>query len=108
MPVLNRIAAFAPDMTAWRRHLHQQPELSFDCHQTADFVAARLAEFGVDEVHRGIARTGIVAIINGRGPGGTIGLRSDMDALPIHEVTGLPHASTIPGKMHACGHDGHV
>ena len=108
MPVLNRIADFAPDMTAWRRHLHQHPELSFDCHQTADLVAARLAEFGVDEVHRGIARTGIVAIINGKVPGGTIGLRSDMDALPIHELTGAAHASTTQGNMHACGHDGHM
>jgi amidohydrolase len=108
MPVLNRIAAYAEEMKGWRRHLHAHPELSFDCHQTAAFITARLTEFGVDEVHGGIARTGIVAIINGQRPGPTIGLRADMDALPILEATGVPHASTIPGKMHACGHDGHV
>ena len=108
MPVLNRIAAYAEEMKTWRRHLHRHPELSFDCHQTSDFIAARLAEIGVDEIHRGIAQTGIVAIINGTGPGPTIGLRADMDALPITETTGAEHVSTIPGKMHACGHDGHV
>ncbi len=108
MPVLNRIAALAPEMTAWRRHLHAHPELAFDCHATADFIAARLAEIGVDEVHRGIARTGIVALIRGQRPGPCIGLRADMDALPIAETTGAAHASTIAGKMHACGHDGHV
>ena len=108
MPVLNRIAEFADDMTAWRRHLHQHPELGLDCADTAAFVAARLREFGVDEIHEGIARTGIVAIINGQGPGPTIGLRADMDALPITEATGLAHASTRPGRMHACGHDGHT
>ena len=108
MPVLNRIAAYAEEMKGWRRHLHQHPELSFDCHQTAAFIAARLGEIGVDEIHQGIARTGIVAIINGQGPGPTIGLRADMDALPITETTGADHASTVPGKMHACGHDGHV
>ncbi len=108
MPVLNRIASFSADMKTWRRHLHQNPELSFDCHNTAAFIAERLREFGVDEVHMGIAKTGIVAIINGTGEGPTIGLRADMDALPILETTGADHASTIPGKMHACGHDGHV
>lgn len=109
MPILNRIAEFAPDMTAWRRHLHQHPELSFDCHETAAFVAERLRDFGVDEVHQGIGRTGIVAIIQGRGGAGpVIGLRADMDALPLQEETGLPHASTVPGRMHACGHDGHT
>lgn len=108
MPVLNRIAAYAEEMKGWRRHLHMHPELSFDCVNTAAFIAERLAEIGVDEIHPGIARTGIVAIINGQGPGPTIGLRADMDALPITEITGAPHASTIPGKMHACGHDGHV
>ncbi len=108
MPVLNRIADFADDMKTWRRHLHQYPELKFDCHQTAAFVVERLLEFGVDEIHQGIAKSGLVAIINGQGPGETIGLRADMDALPLHEVTGLLYASTVPGKMHACGHDGHT
>jgi amidohydrolase len=108
MPVLNRIAAFSDEMKGWRRHLHGIPELSFDCFNTAAFIAERLAEIGVDEVHTGIARTGIVAIINGQGDGPTIGLRADMDALPISEITGVAHTSTIPGKMHACGHDGHV
>ncbi|MBL9057405.1 MAG: amidohydrolase [Rhodobacteraceae bacterium] len=108
MPVLNRIAAYAEEMKGWRRHLHQHPELAFDCHQTADWIVARLNEIGVDEVHPGIAKTGIVAIINGARPGPTIGLRADMDALPIEELTGAEHASKVPGKMHACGHDGHV
>ncbi len=108
MPVLNRIAAYAPEMTEWRRHLHANPELKFDCHQTAAFIAEHLRDFGVDEIHQGIAQTGIVAIINGNGDGPTIGLRADMDALPIVETTGAEYASTVPGKMHACGHDGHV
>jgi amidohydrolase len=108
MPVLNRIASFSQDMKGWRRHLHQMPELSFDCHNTSAFIAERLREFGVDEIHTGIAKTGIVAIINGTGAGPTIGLRADMDALLIMETTGVEHASTIAGKMHACGHDGHV
>ncbi|EEX10563.1 amidohydrolase family protein [Ruegeria lacuscaerulensis ITI-1157] len=108
MPVVNRIADYAADMAAWRQHLHTIPELEFDCHQTAAFVAERLREFGVDELHEGIAQTGIVAIINGQGDGPTIGLRADMDALPIEEQTGVPYASKTPGKMHACGHDGHT
>ena len=108
MPVINRIAGYADEMTAWRQHLHQHPELAFDCHQTAAFVAARLREFGITEIHEGIAQSGIVAIIEGQGPGPTIGLRADMDALPILEETGAPHASTVPGRMHACGHDGHT
>ena len=117
MPVLNRIAGYAEDMTAWRRHLHQHPELRFDLTQTAAFVAERLREFGVDELHEGIAQTGMVAIINGRdagdagdgGDGGpTIGLRADMDALPIAETTGKDYASKNAGVMHACGHDGHT
>jgi hippurate hydrolase len=108
MPVLNRIAAYAEDMKTWRRHLHAHPELEFDCHQTAAFIVERLREFGVDEIHEGIARTGVVAIVNGRAPGPTIGIRADMDALPIAEMTGAPYASTVPGRMHACGHDGHV
>ena len=108
MPVLNRIAAFSDEMKGWRRHLHANPELSYDCHNTAAFIAERLLDIGVDEIHTGIAKTGIVAIINGSAPGDTIGLRADMDALPITEKTGAAYASTIPGKMHACGHDGHV
>ncbi|MDE3079369.1 MAG: amidohydrolase [Paracoccaceae bacterium] len=108
MPVINRIADYADDMRGWRRHLHAHPELTFECHETAAFVAARLREFGVDEIHEGIAKTGIVAIVNGQGEGPTIGLRADMDALPITEATGADHASTVPGKMHACGHDGHT
>ena len=108
MPVLNRIADFAEEMKGWRRYLHQHPELEFDCHETAGFIVERLHEIGVDEIHAGIARTGVVAIINGTGAGPTIGLRADMDALPIEELTGAEHASTVPGKMHACGHDGHV
>ncbi|QPM89541.1 M20 aminoacylase family protein [Pseudooceanicola algae] len=107
MPILNRIAGFGPEMEAWRKHLHAHPELGFECHETAAFIAARLADFGVDEIHTGIAKTGIVALIEGRGPGATIGLRADMDALPILERTGAEHASTRAGKMHACGHDGH-
>lgn len=110
MPVINRIAGYAEEMTGWRRHLHENPELEFDCFETAAFVAERLREFGVDELHEGIAKTGVVAIINGTGTGPmrTIGLRADMDALPILEASGVPHTSKIPGKMHACGHDGHT
>lgn len=108
MPVVNRIADMSVEMTAWRRHLHTIPELGLECHKTAAFVAERLREFGMDEIHEGIAKTGIVAIIEGRGPGPTIGLRADMDALPIEEETGVEYASTHPGKMHACGHDGHT
>ncbi|MEX0369133.1 MAG: M20 aminoacylase family protein [Tateyamaria sp.] len=108
MPIINRIGDLAPDMAAWRQHLHSIPELSFDCPKTSAFIRDRLAEIGVDEVHDGIAQTGIVAIINGQGEGPTIGLRADFDALPIEEDTGVPYASTHPGKMHACGHDGHT
>lgn len=108
MPVINRIADFTPDMTAWRRHLHTIPELMFECHQTAAFVVERLKEFGITDIHEGIATTGIVAIIEGQGDGPTIGLRADMDALPMREETGLPYASTVDGMMHACGHDGHT
>lgn len=108
MPIINRISAYADDLTAWRRHLHQHPELGFECHETAAFVAERLREFGVDEIHQGIATSGIVAIINGTGDGPVIGLRADMDALPMQEMTGLEHASRHADKMHACGHDGHT
>lgn len=108
MPVVNRIADFAEDMKAWRQHLHQIPELIFDLPKTAAFVAERLREIGVDELHEGIAQTGMVAIINGQGLGPTIGLRADMDALPIPEETGAEYLSGHEGVMHACGHDGHT
>lgn len=108
MPVINRISAFSDEMTEWRRHLHRNPELLFDCHKTAGFVVERLREFGITEIHEGIATSGVVAIIEGQGEGPVIGLRADMDALPIAEATGADHASTVPGKMHACGHDGHT
>lgn len=108
MPVINRIADYTTDMTAWRRHLHTIPELMFECHKTAAFVVERLREFGITEIHEGIATTGIVAIIEGQGDGPTIGLRADMDALPMQEETGLDYASSIDGIMHACGHDGHT
>jgi hippurate hydrolase len=108
MPVVNRIADYANEMKGWRRHLHAHPELGFDCHETAAFVVARLKEFGVDEIHEGIAKTGVVAIINGQGDGPTVGLRADMDALPMDETSGVDYASEVDGKMHACGHDGHT
>lgn len=108
MPVLNSIADLVPQMTEWRRWLHQNPEIGFACHKTAAFVAQKLREFGVDEVHEGIAQTGLVAIINGQAEGPTIGLRADMDALPMQEETGADWASLIPGAMHGCGHDGHT
>jgi amidohydrolase len=109
MPILNRAAEMHDEVTGWRRHLHQTPELNYDVFKTAAFVAERLREFGCDEVVTGIGRTGVVGIIRGRlGPGRTVGLRADMDALPINEQSGKPYASTVPGKMHACGHDGHT
>jgi hippurate hydrolase len=109
MPVLNRIAEFQPEIVAWRKDFHAHPEVLFDVHRTAGIVADKLRAFGCDEVVTGIGQTGVVAVINGRGKGGrTIGLRADMDALPMTEKTGLPHASTVAGKMHACGHDGHT
>ncbi|MFT3941310.1 amidohydrolase [Rhodopseudomonas sp. BR0C11] len=113
MPVINRVADLQPDIAAWRRTLHQQPELMYDVEGTAAFVAERLREFGCDEVVTGLGRTGVVGVIRGARPAGTgdlkaIGLRADMDALPIVEATGLPYASKVPGKMHACGHDGHT
>jgi len=109
MPVVNRIADHAAEITAWRRDLHANPELLYDVHRTAASVADKLRAFGCDEVVTGIGQTGVVGVIRGRKVGGrTIGLRADMDALPIEEATGLPYASTAPGKMHACGHDGHT
>lgn len=110
MPVRNRFADLHPEITAWRRHLHARPELLFDTHETAAFVADKLRAFGCDEVVTGIGRTGVVGVIRGRSDasGRVIGLRADMDALPIHEETGAAHASQVPGRMHACGHDGHT
>lgn len=108
MPVVNRIADYAEEMKTWRRHLHQIPELALDLPKTAAYVAERLREIGVDELHEGIATSGMVAIINGQGEGPTIGLRADMDALPIPEETGVEYASGHAGNMHACGHDGHT
>ena len=108
MPIINSIAAMADDMTTWRQHLHAHPELQFDCHNTAAFVVARLRDFGITDIHEGIATSGVVAIIDSGKPGPTVGLRADMDALPIEEATGVDYASTVPGKMHACGHDGHT
>ncbi|MEX0853157.1 MAG: M20 aminoacylase family protein [Bauldia sp.] len=109
MPVVNRFADFHADIAAWRRDIHQHPELLYDVHRTAATVAEKLSDFGLDEVTTGVGRTGVVGIIRGRdaGAGKVIGLRADMDALPIHEATGKPYASTHDGRMHACGHDGH-
>ena len=108
MAIVNRIAGYADEMTGWRRHLHTIPELGRECFKTAAFVEEKLLEFGVDEIQTGFATTGIVAIINGQGNGPTIGLRADMDGLPIVETTGLEYQSTHEGRMHACGHDGHT
>jgi amidohydrolase len=109
MPILNRAAEMQDEIAAWRRQIHQTPEIGFDLHKTAAFVAERLREFGCDQVVTGIARTGVVGVIKGRlGPGPTVGLRADMDALPISETSGKPYASGVAGKMHACGHDGHT
>ena len=108
MPVINRIAAYADDMKTWRQHIHSNPELGMHCEKTAAFVVERLREFGITDIHTGIATSGVVAIIEGQGDGPTIGLRADMDALPLTEITGLDYASQNAGKMHACGHDGHT
>lgn len=110
MPVLNRIAEFHDEITAWRQDFHTHPEILFDVERTAGKVAALLAEFGVDEIVTGLGRTGVVGIINGRSnaSGKTIGLRADMDALPVTEKTGKDYASSVAGRMHACGHDGHT
>ncbi|MCG6206535.1 M20 family metallopeptidase [Rhodopseudomonas sp. HC1] len=112
MPVINRVADLQPEIMAWRHDIHQHPELMYDVDRTAAFVAERLREFGCDEVVTGLGRTGVVGVIRGRKPASgelkVIGLRADMDALPIEEATDLPYASKVPGKMHACGHDGHT
>ncbi|MCW3474971.1 M20 aminoacylase family protein [Limobrevibacterium gyesilva] len=113
MPIINRIADFHAEMTEWRHDLHRHPELALQEVRTSGVVQEKLREFGVDEIITGMARTGVVGVIRGRGPhsgagGKAIGLRADMDALPIHEETGAAHASQTPGVMHACGHDGHT
>ena len=114
MPIVNRVADLQPDIQAWRRDIHAHPELLYDVHRTAAFVADRLREFGCDQVATGLGGTGVVGVIKGRKPAPsgaevrTIGLRADMDALPIEEQTNLDYASKMPGKMHACGHDGHT
>ena len=113
MPVLNTLADRAAEIAGWRHHLHATPELAYEEHTTAAFVAQHLRDFGLDEVHTGIGRTGVVGVLHGaRGPAGSamrsIGLRADMDALPIIEASGVAYASRTPGRMHACGHDGHT
>lgn len=110
MPIQNRFSEMHAEITAWRRDLHEHPELLFDTIRTAGIVADKLREFGCDEVVTGIGRTGVVGIIHGKqtGSGKTIGLRADMDALPINETSGVEYTSQNPGLMHACGHDGHT
>jgi hippurate hydrolase len=111
MPIVNRLADLHAEITEWRRDIHAHPELLYDVHRTAATVAEKLSAFGCDEVVQGMGRTGVVGVIRGRREAAAnkvIGLRADMDALPIEEATGLPYKSTVPGKMHACGHDGHT
>jgi amidohydrolase len=112
MPIVNRIAALHGDIAEWRHDIHAHPELQYDVHRTAASVAEKLKSFGCDEVVTGLGRTGVVGVIRGRSAANgmlkTIGLRADMDALPITEASDRPYKSTIPGKMHACGHDGHT
>jgi amidohydrolase len=110
MPIINRIADFHADLTAWRRDLHAHPETAFEEFRTSDIVATKLEAFGI-EVHRGLAGTGVVGTLHGAGGsdrGRSIGLRADMDALNMDEANSFDHASRIPGKMHGCGHDGHT
>ncbi|PYB73984.1 M20 aminoacylase family protein [Rhizobium wuzhouense] len=108
MPILNSASELQSVATAWRRHLHAHPEILYDVENTAAFITEKLQEFGVDEIVTGIGRTGVVGIIKGTGTGRTIGLRADMDALPLEEISGKPWASATAGRMHACGHDGHM
>jgi hippurate hydrolase len=110
MPVKNRFAELQDEITEWRRDIHENPEILFETHRTSALVAEKLKEFGCDEIVTGIGRTGVVGVIKGKAntSGKTIGLRADMDALPIHEQTGLDYASKTPNAMHACGHDGHT
>src|SRR4029450_13982590 len=109
MPIVNRVADLQPDIQAWRRDIHENPELLYDVHRTAAFVADRLRELGCGGGAPGLGRTGVVGVIKGKQPGkgeiNVIGLRADMDALPIEEATGLPHASKAACKMHTCGPD---
>lgn len=107
MPIINRIAEFHDELTEWRRDLHAHPELGFEEHRTSDFVASKLRDFGI-EVHQGMAGTGVVGVLRGSGDGPGIGLRADMDALPIQEKGNPEYRSQNDGKMHACGHDGHT
>ena len=109
MPIVNRVADLHDEITEWRRDLHAHPELQYDVHRTAGSVSERLKSFGCDDVVTGLGRTGVVGVIRGRKPGAkVIGMRADMDALPIEEATTVAYKSTVPGKMHACGHDGHT
>ena len=110
MPVKNRFAELLPEITEWRRDIHENPEILFETHRTSALVAEKLREFGCDEIVTGIGRTGVVGVIKGKSDssGKVIGLRADMDALPMNEETGLPYASKTPDAMHACGHDGHT
>ena len=110
MPIKNRFADLHAEITGWRHDFHQHPEILYEVHRTAARVAELLRQFGCDEVVEGIGRTGVVGVIKGKTTksGKVIGLRADMDALPIHEITGVEYASKTPGKMHACGHDGHT
>ncbi|MCL4120431.1 UNVERIFIED_CONTAM: hypothetical protein GTU68_001660 [Idotea baltica] len=110
MPVKNRFAELQDEITTWRRDIHENPEILFETHRTSALVAEKLKAFGCDEVVTGIGRTGVVGVIKGKSDsqGKVIGLRADMDALPIHETTGLDYASKTDGAMHACGHDGHT
>jgi amidohydrolase len=108
MPIVNRVADLHAEIAAWRHDIHAHPELRYDVHRTAALVVEKLKSFGCDEVVPGIGQTGVVGVIRGRKEGKVIGLRADMDALPLEEETNLPYKSTVPGKMHACGHDGHT
>jgi len=110
MPVLSRFTELQSEIAAWRRDLHQHPEVGFETHRTAAFVTDQLQAFGCDEVKTGIGRTGVVGVVHGRtqASGKVVGLRADIDALPMTEATGLPYASVHAGAMHACGHDGHT
>ena len=109
MPIVNRFHDLADEIAGWRRDIHENPELLYDVHRTAGLVEDKLRSFGVDAVETGVGRTGVVAVIKGNGSSDrVIGLRADMDALPILEKTGKAWSSKVPGKMHACGHDGHT
>lgn len=109
MPILPEIDAAKPELTAIFRDLHANPEIGFEEVRTSGIVAEKLRDFGFDEVHENIAKTGVVGVLRGKGAGNRrIGLRADMDALPINETSGLDYASQNSGRMHACGHDGHT